>query len=206
MQYTEANRPLSNDYDLKDPLRSFGRVTASVLRSPSAFFQGLPRQGGYVAPVAYFLIAYLISEVMSTLVGLLGLPGLMELISGEAPAASGPAERLLTLGITVLLAAPGLFLAAGIAHVGVRLFGGDTNRGYEATLRAISYSSAAYLLGWKAYIGWLAYLYGIVIEIIGLRELHGMSTGSAIAALIVPGLIIGVVFACIGITLFATFL
>lgn len=157
-------------------------------------------------PVVYFLITALISATMSALVGLLGIPSLMELLGGATSPMPRPAEILLMFMFTMLFAVPGLFLVAGITHAGVRLFGGGANRGYEATLRVLAYSSVVSMFAWIPFVGWLAYVYGIVLEVIGIRELHGMSTGNAITSVVVLPLLIGLVFGCIGFAFATMFL
>lgn len=67
-------------------------------------------------------------------------------------------------------------------HLCVLICGGS--KGYTQTVKAGAYGSTPnYIFGWIPYIGGLIGLVGsLIVTIIGLRELHEISTGKAIAA------------------------
>jgi len=90
----------------------------------------------------------------------------------------------------------GIFIGGGVIHLGVILFGGK--RGYTQTVKALLYSSTpSYLFGWIPTIGLIFGIWAFVLEIFGIKELQDMSTGRAIAAIIIPALIIGVILTII---------
>jgi hypothetical protein len=83
----------------------------------------------------------------------------------------------------------GIFLSGAIIHLGVRLFGGK--RGYGETVKALIYGGTpSYIFGWIPLIGPIFALWAFILEIFGIRELQDLSTGKALAAILVPILII----------------
>ncbi|HEY3451713.1 MAG TPA: Yip1 family protein [Myxococcales bacterium] len=93
----------------------------------------------------------------------------------------------LALGIAVALMAPlSLYLNAGIFHLGLLLFKGAKN-GFNATLRAVSYASGPNLLQLVPLCGGaIGGIWVLVLYVIGLSRVHRTSTGVAIAAVVVP--------------------
>lgn len=90
----------------------------------------------------------------------------------------------------------GIFIGAAIIHIGVLLFGGK--KGYKQTVKALIYGGTpSYLLGWLPVGGVFSGIWAFILEILGIRELQEFSTGRAIAAVLVPAIIIGVIVAII---------
>ena len=53
------------------------------------------------------------------------------------------------------------------------------------TFKALMYGATpSLLLGWIPVIGFLAAIWALIVEIIGIRQLHEISTGRAVAAVI----------------------
>jgi hypothetical protein len=76
--------------------------------------------------------------------------------------------------VSVILAliggAIGIFLAAIIQQLLVRLIVGARNSGYAATFRVASYTQVTSLVNWIPILGSLLALYGIYLSIVGIRE------------------------------------
>ncbi len=103
---------------------------------------------------------------------------------GHFPAVSFP---LLVIG-TIVLFLVGLVIGGAILHLFVSLVGG--RKGLEQTLKAVMYSSTPiFVLGWIPIVGLLAALYALFLEILAVRELHQISTGRAVLAVLLPLLI-----------------
>ncbi len=78
-----------------------------------------------------------------------------------------------------------------ITHIMVYILGG--RKGITQTLKAVIYASSIYLLlGWLPII-YLPWIWALVVEIVGIRKLHALSTGRAIMSSIIP-LIFGGIF------------
>jgi hypothetical protein len=91
----------------------------------------------------------------------------------------------------IISVAIGLFILAGIWHLLVMLFVRPNNAGYEATFRVAAYSTVVYLVSWIPVIGWILSLYGIYLGIVGIREVHGTTTGKAALVVLIPIVVIG---------------
>lgn len=86
-----------------------------------------------------------------------------------------------------LLTPVGLLIGAGIAHLFVMLFVRPSNAGYWATFRVFCYGSVTSLVSWVPAIGGLvALVWGVVLSILGIRELHSTTTGRAALVVLVP--------------------
>src|SRR3989344_942379 len=94
------------------------------------------------------------------------------------------------LAFVWLLQIVGLFFSSGITHIAVKLLGGKNS--YADTYKAIAYGSTpAALLGIIPYVGIVASVYSLYIDIKGVSALQKMSAArSAIAVLILPLLVL----------------
>ena len=99
--------------------------------------------------------------------------------------------------LAVVGAFASLFISGSLTHLFVRAFGG--RKGYGNTMKAFAYGNTPLLLfGWIPFVGMLFPLWALVLNIIGIRQLHEISTGRAIGAvllgivaLVIVGVLIG---------------
>jgi hypothetical protein len=76
-----------------------------------------------------------------------------------------------------------LFVGGLWAHLFVRAFGG--RKGYRNTIKAFAYGNTPlFLFGWIPFVGMLFPIWAWVLNIIGVRQLHEISTGRAIGAVL----------------------
>ncbi|MDR2855059.1 MAG: YIP1 family protein [Methanomicrobiales archaeon] len=102
---------------------------------------------------------------------------------------------LFIISIVILASLIGIFFNGLFQHIFVLLVGGE--QGVAQTLKAFMYSSVpALIFGWIPIINIIAAIWSLVLLIIGIRELHKISTTNAIAAVLIPA----VLFILIGIT------
>jgi len=98
--------------------------------------------------------------------------------------------------LAVLGAFAGLFISGSWAHLFVRAFGG--RKGYGNTIKAFAYGNTPlFLFGWIPFVGMLLSIWGLVLNIIGIRQLHEISTGRAVGAVLVSMVAAGVIIALI---------
>jgi hypothetical protein len=95
-------------------------------------------------------------------------------------------------------------------HLLVALIVKPATTGYEATFRVVSYSSVGQLVGWVPFLGPLvAIVAAVVLSIIGVREVHGTTTGKAALVVLIPAavgfLIVLLLILLVGAALFFTF-
>jgi len=159
-------------------LNAFFQTATKCLLTPTAFFSRLPRQGGFLNPILFGVMSIVVSFVLAYIwYSLLGRGG------------GGLFGFLIVIPFVVLSAfiivIIQLFLGSGILHLCLLLLGG-ANEGYQATFRVVSYSSVTWLFNTIPVVGTIASLWGIVLTVIGLREVHNTSTGKSVAAMAIP--------------------
>src|ERR671938_74866 len=193
-----VGRTSGADYDLSNPVESFADVVRRVLLQPVGFFAGLPRRGSLLNPLIFALIC---TEVSAILGGILRLAGVGEgFIAGyglQVPENQDFGEFIGSVIFAPIGGVIGVFVVAGISHLLVRLVVGATNSGFGATFRVASYASVTSLVSWIPIVGWLLSLYGIYLSVVGIREMHGTTTGKAVQVVVIP-LIVVVVLALLG--------
>ncbi|MFQ6063356.1 MAG: YIP1 family protein [Methanosarcinales archaeon] len=87
----------------------------------------------------------------------------------------------------------GIFITGIWLHFCVYMAGG--RMGIEQTIKALMYGITPYfILGWIPVIGIIAGIWSIVVEIIGVQQLHDLSTGKAVVAYILAIFILIIVY------------
>ena len=177
------------DFDLSDPVGSFVDVVGRMVLRPAAFFAGLPRRGSLVNPLVFALICTEISVILVGLLTFVDVPGGALWLFG----AEGDQGFLAFLGglvIAPVAAAVGVFLTALVTHLLVVLVVGSGHSGFGATFRIVSYSSVTALVGWVPFIGWIFSLYRLYLATVGIREMHGTTTGRALFVVLLPAVLV----------------
>jgi len=186
-----VRRTSGGDYDLSNSVNSFVDVVRRVVLQPLAFFRELPRRGSLLNPLVFALIC---TEIAAILGGLLRLAGVGErFVAGygfQVPENQGIGEFIGSVILAPIGGAIGVFVVAGIAHLLVRLVVGAENSGFGATFRVASYTSVTSLVTWIPIIGGLLSLYGIYLAVVGIREMHGTTTGKAVVVVLFPVILI----------------
>jgi hypothetical protein len=165
---------------------SFGEKVKGFLGAPSNTFNNVAAEalGSAVKYFAIWVVAYAIlrtiifytveRRVFQTLWDLLGL-------NGAAIYLFHPVTFAL---LGVVGAFVGLFVGGLWTHLFVWAFGG--RKGYRNTIKAFAYGyTPAFLFGWLPFVGMLFSIWALILNIIGIRQLHEISTGRAIGAVLV---------------------
>ena len=101
----------------------------------------------------------------------------------------------------------GLLIAAGILLLVGKLFGGQAE--YTGLLRSMGYAMAPNAFSGIPFIGLLFSLWAFVCAVVAVRESHAVSTGAAVAIVLIPAAIlfvIGILLAIlVGIAVFSSF-
>jgi hypothetical protein len=157
----------------------------------------------------YYLILLVINTVLTVIVSLVALSAVWAAINALFPSLGLGAPTLAGFGIVIfailmifvyLLL---LFIGAGWVHIWVYILGG--RKGYMQTLKAIAYGDTPnLLLGWIPVVSIIGAIWSFVLWIIGVRELHEMSTGRAAAAVILAAVIIAIIIFIVAAALFFT--
>ncbi len=169
---------------------SFVHVVHDLVLHPVTFFRVLPKRGDFVTPLLFALICIEISAVLGWLLVLIGVgqnPGLNPNPQTLGlPSVFVPTIPFLSLVLAPIGGAIGIFAAAAIQQLLVRLIIGARNSGFRATFRVASYTQVTNLVNWIPVVGPLIALYGIYLSIVGIREMHGTTTGKAVLVILLP--------------------
>ncbi len=127
------------------------------------------------------IFAVLIAVLFSLFAGMLEMLGVPMMPLG---AAMGP---LLAVGFFILVLIGGIigvFIDGLWLHLWVYLVGG--RNGVGQTIKAVMYGATpSYLLGWIPIVNIIALIWALIVGIIGVRQLHALSTGKAVLAVII---------------------
>ena len=172
----------------------FGEKIKGFLISPVETFQKVENED--LGPVLkYYVILVVIFSILNAIIMGTMLSAMTSMIPIKMPlmgaAGGGLAAVTMFIGYLILLIV-GLFIGAAIIHIFVILLGGK--KGYAQTTKALAYGmTPQLLLGWIPFIGIIAGIWALIVEILGIRELQEMSTGKAVLAVILPVIIIGII-------------
>jgi hypothetical protein len=175
--------------------QAFLTTLREVLFSPTRFYRRMPTNRGLSNPLIFALI-------LGVLGGVLGLAWQQAFVPQleQFPGTVTPYLVGITIALPLIVLVV-LFIGSAIVHLCLMVVGGN-RRGFEATFRVIAYSWSTQIFALVPLIGsFIIPIYSLVIEIIGLRESHGISTGRAALAIFLP-LIVLVAIIVIGTTFF----
>ena len=186
---------------------SFWEKTKGFLLSPTETFNKVKEEGwggsiGFFAKwliIFAILMAVIFGALFAVLWGFFGafIPVDVSLIFGGVMA-------IMVIGMLIGVLVGGLIgilIGSLWMHIWVYLLGG--RKGVGQTIKAMAYGSTpSLLLGWIPFIGIIFAIWTLVVQIIGIRQLHELSTGRAalayiIGAIIIPAIIFAIAFAAI---------
>ncbi len=176
-------------------LEAFLTTLKEVLLSPTQFYRRMPTSGGVTSPLIFALI-------LGVLGGVLGLAWqwVFMLRLGQFQEISTTHLVGITIGLPLIVLLT-LYLGSAMIHLCLMVVGGN-RRGFEATFRVIAYSWSTQIFALIPLVGGLIIpIYALAIEIIGLREGHGIGTGRAVLAVFLPFIVIGAFFVVAAISL-----
>ncbi len=177
-----------------------------VLFSPDAFFKNLSPTGGIKEPLAFGLLTGSIGAMFSAFWQFLMISGGMlsvgDLFAGQLSFGLVFIIIIILVPVATVVA---MFISSGVWHLFLFLVKGAGN-GFEATFRVVSYSQAVQLLAIIPFIGgWISMIWQLVIQVIGLKEIHETSYLKVIFAFLIPVVMI-VLLIILGMVLLFMFL
>ncbi len=184
------NAPWENRSEL-GLIQAVYQTFKAVLFDPENFFGRLTFSGGVAEPLSFGILVASLGTILAFFWQFL-------IWSGWIYSFSTPLFGQFTIGLiflAVIVFVPiywiiWLFVSSGIIHLCLTIVKG-TNNGYEATFRVVSYSQATQIWGLVPFIGgWIGFVWQIVVQIIGLRQIHETSYSRVIIALLIPVVII----------------
>jgi hypothetical protein len=181
------------------------KISGFILRPVETFREVRNETFGDAA--TYFVILLIINAVLSGIVGFFGLRS-AGMPGSDIATAGGIGAMIAVLIAAIIAGIIGLIIGAILLHIGVIVMGGSG--GFMQTFKATVYGlTPYYLLGWIPVIGALAGIWGLVVEIFGIRELHDMTTGRAVIAwvisLVIAIILVGILVVILGAFILAAF-
>lgn len=174
------------EFDYRNPVQSFIGTVRDIVSAPVGFFRGAGPRGDFLNPLAFAAICALISGILAGIINFF-----FTLASGNQ--GFGEALTALVGGIVLapIGAIIGVFIWAGIIHLLVMLFVRPSNAGFEGTLRVASYAQVTQLVSWIPILGGIvALVWGVVLSIFGIREIHSTTTGKAALIVLIPAAVV----------------
>ena len=184
------------------------QTSKAVLFSPEDLFAHLSYRSGIREPLAFGLLCGSLGTLFTLFWQILFISGPVLPFDLDL----GDELVFVFLFMVVALFVPlfvtiTVFVSSGILHVLLLLVRGGQN-GFEATFRVIAYSQATQVLGLIPFVGGVAgSLWLLVIQIIGVREMHETSYLKVIMAFLIPFALIFlmIIFALMAIFAFDVF-
>ena len=164
-----------------------------VLLEPKAAFATMKQTGGLGAPLFFFVL-------LATLGGAAGVfyqsvySSLESAATPEQQAVAAIFSSTAAIGMTIMLLplflAAFAFVSAGLVHLALIVVGG-AKRPFEATFRVACYAGGSTaVLQLLPVCGTVASsIWNFVCMIVGLSEVHGISKGRAIIAVLLPSIV-----------------
>jgi hypothetical protein len=182
----EAGLPWEHRHELGF-FKAFVDTASMLLMKPAEAFLMMKREGGLTDPLLFAMIGGSAGTIASALfqIGLQSITGVGG--SNNVVAMFGMGAVIGFLFLTPLFIAAAAFLASGLVHLCLMLFGG-ANKPFETTFRVVCFSSgAAYLFSIIPVCGgYITPIYNIVLQCMGLSRAHEITMGKAILAVLVP--------------------
>ena len=137
----------------------------------------------------YYLVLLVIDSILSALVIAAGINVFM---FTSIPGMPVPSPAIVFIG-GIIGGLIGAFIGSLWLHLWVFVMGG--RKGLEMTIKSVMYSSTpSLLLGWIPLISLIGAIWSFILGIYGIRELHEISTGRAIAAVVIAIIIPLIIF------------
>jgi hypothetical protein len=170
--------------------KAFFDTVSLIITKPTDAFTIMRPEGGLVDPLLFGLIGGCAGAIVSILFQVLfqAIPGLADSnnifkVLGVTPWVFAVIYAV----VSPVLVAIGLFVWSAIIHLCLMLVGG-ASRSYETTFRVVGFASGAgnlfYMIPFCG--GFIAPIYTIVLECIGLMQAHPTTVVKALVAILLP--------------------
>jgi len=177
---------------------SIGGRIKGFLFSPSETFDA-SKEDTIGDAFKYFVVLLAIYAVLFSIMVLVAFSAMSWIVGPWAAMmglAAGPILAVAMFVLTFISGIIAVFIMGLWMHIWVYIVGG--RKGVKQTIKALMYGATpSYLLGWIPFIGLIAGIWALIVEIIGIRQLHELSTGKAvlafILAIIIPAIIAAIV-------------
>jgi hypothetical protein len=186
---------------------AFGDTLQKSLFTPTKFFRTVSPVGGVGAAILYAVIIGTLSSAVAMMWHYASFsPADIAIVSSwQIPPLAGYVWAAGLMIVPLLIVAATLIRGL-ILHLSLALIGGGS-RDLGATLKVVSYAASASAFNVFPFVGApIAFLWRVALTVIGLREVHRITTVRAFVAWLLPAIVIGfiatVVMFALGVALF----
>ncbi|MCX9009495.1 MAG: YIP1 family protein [Candidatus Methanoperedens sp.] len=178
---------------LMEPSKTFDAVRDEPLEEAVKYY-------AIIAVIYSALFALMFAFVGSLTGSMMGFGSLGTMMGASV----GIGAAVIFFVMFLVFAIAGAFIGGVILHIFVYIVGG--RKGIAQTIKAGMYGSTPYLLlGWIPFIGFIAAIWSLVVEIVGIRQLHELTTGRAVLAFALL-IIVGIILTILLVAVMATFI
>ena len=147
-----------------------------------------------IEPLLFSIIVSWVGIVISNIYGMMFKTSLLTMMPAEYRGRMGwlgasGGGSFFQMILAPLFVAIGLFIGAGILHLCLMIVGGlsQSTAGFEGTFRVAAYSAVADLAHVIPFVGGVvAFVWKLVLVVLGLVALHRTTQGKAVAAVLIP--------------------
>lgn len=200
-----SGRDDSHDWARRDRtglVRAFLNTTSELITDPGSFFQKVNPSSSFQGSLLYGVIVFVVSMLFSAF---WKTAGLLVGIGATGEAFSqlmGIGAVLVMVILSPILAIVLIFLGAGFFHLVLLLFGWSRHP-FGATVKVVSFAGVSGLANAIPVCGGLiGFVWGLILLVMGIRELHEASTGQAVIVALAPTLLV-LFCACLFVTMIA---
>jgi len=193
---------------------SIGERIKGFLFSPSETFDA-SKEDTIGDAFKYFIVILAIYAVLSAIIGAVAFsliwgmfsaflpPGTLPLEVQQLGAAMGPLFAVVLFFGVLVGGIIEAFIIGLWSHLWVYLVGG--RNGVGQTIKAVMYGmTPSCLIGWIPIVSIIAEIWALIVGIVGIRQLHKLSTGKAVLAVLIALFLPVIIIVAIIVTLIAT--
>jgi hypothetical protein len=171
---------------------AFGDTLQKSLFTPTKFFRTLSPIGGIGAAILYAVIIGTLSAAVAMMwqYTTFSPADIVTFSSWRIPPLAGYfwAAGLMILPLLIVVAT---IIRGLVLHLSLAVIGGGS-RDLGATLKVVSYAASASAFNVFPFVGApIAFLWRVALTVIGLREVHRITTVRAFVAWLLPAIVIG---------------
>lgn len=191
-------------WDHRKDLGALMETAKLLITSPGRAYAMAREKGDYGSPLLFAVVFFIIGAILNGLWQLVFgpqmwtrymedmPPEMRDMMGGFGGGAAGAGGLVLGIVLAPIFGIIALFIWSGIVHLTLRLLGGlrDSTAGFEGTFRAVAYSTVAELAVIVPLLGgFIAAIWFLVLQMLGLAALHRTSQGKSLGALLIPAVV-----------------
>ena len=185
-EYARKGAPWENRSEL-GLWQGIYKTFKAVLFSPESLFMSLTFKGGIVEPLAFGTLVGSIGTMFGLFWQFLMWSALVltygESIFGQFAVG---VIFIIVMVVTPIFWIAWIFFSSSIIHLLLLIVRSGKN-GYEATFRVVSYSQATQIWSLVPFLGGsIAFIWQLIVQVIGLRHIHRTSYLRVIIAFLIP--------------------